>query len=172
VALSISPSRWADLGRYRLPTVARRRIQAGDLHLEPPRGRISAAAFSSPAGCLLHPLCGGAEANLAIFPAGCLLLSLLLDPGGGDDEGRRGWRPPRSRAVALLGSTPLPRPPLSLPLCVPVSPSGGRWCWWVGVGDRGGGICGGSWSGGVGSEPPLMPPPPPPLRLFFFVCRH
>jgi hypothetical protein len=29
---------------------------------------------------------------------------------GSDDEGPRGWRPPRSRAATLLGSTPLPVP--------------------------------------------------------------
>ncbi|RCV22152.1 hypothetical protein SETIT_4G197500v2 [Setaria italica] len=73
-------------------------------------------------------------------------------PNGGDEEGRRGWRRPGSRAAALLGSTP-PRghpSPRSA-----ASPLGGRRCCgggWVGVGDRGGGVCGVSRSGGVAGQ--------------------
>jgi hypothetical protein len=88
------------------------------------------------------------------------------------------WRRRSTRAAMMkglaVGARPAPERRLSSDrrlspfLRVPVSPLGGRWCCgdgWVGVGvgDRGGGICGGSCLGNAGSKSPLMPPPRPSL---------
>jgi hypothetical protein len=82
----------------------------------------------------------------------------------GDEEGRRGWRRPGSRAAARLGSKPhrghpSPRPTVSRRIAGPWRGDGAAVAG-VGVGDRGGRVRGGfwsgAWSGSAGSEPPLM----------------
>jgi hypothetical protein len=121
---------------------------------------------------------GGACEASALFPVHCASAACshlrrpvistpkptALGGNGGDEEGRRGWRRPGSRAVARLGSKPRrghpsPCPTVSRRIAGPW-PGDGAAVAGVGVGDRGGRVRGGfwsgAWSGSAGSEPPLM----------------
>jgi hypothetical protein len=133
---SLPPDGWISVGGFPGGAVAE---QADDLLLERPRGWISPIAFSL-ATCLL-----GSAPPRARWVAAIMKGAVVVADSAPE---RRSSSDPHS-----------PGPPLSPPPRVPVSPSGGHQCCgggWVGVGDCGCEICGGSSSGNAGPEPTVF----------------